>query len=279
MSEVVRRYYDSNADKEWNRLVQDGYHQLEFIITKHFLNKYLPKKGLVLDAGGGPGRYTIELARKGYDVILFDLSPSCLEVATSQIEKAGVQNRVKNTMRGSITDLSMFSDCSFDAVLCLGALSHLIQRNDRESAASELMRVAKENAPIFISVISLYGVFRTVLQRLSHEFLKTSHREMFTEGVHRAKWHKNEAEQSFPDAYFFHPADLRELFESYGSTTLEMATCEGLSSHLQDETNKIYKDKQKWRFWLNILLRTCNDPTIIGLGEHFLYVGKKENRY
>jgi hypothetical protein len=36
----------------------------------HFLEKYLPKKGLVLDAGGGPGRYTIELAKKGYDVVL-----------------------------------------------------------------------------------------------------------------------------------------------------------------------------------------------------------------
>jgi hypothetical protein len=113
---------------------------------------------------------------------------------------------------------------------------------------------------------------------LPHEFLKTSQREMFSDGVHRAKWHRNEAEKSFPDAYFFRPADLRELFESHGLTTLEMATCEGLSSHLQNETNKICEDRRKWKFWLDILLKTCSDPAIIGLGEHFLYVGKKENR-
>jgi 2-polyprenyl-3-methyl-5-hydroxy-6-metoxy-1,4-benzoquinol methylase len=41
----------------------------------HFLEKHLPKKGLILDAGGGPGRYTIELARSGYDVVLLDLVP------------------------------------------------------------------------------------------------------------------------------------------------------------------------------------------------------------
>jgi len=38
-------------------LRKDADHQLEFIVTMHFLWKYLPKQGLVLDAGGGPGRY------------------------------------------------------------------------------------------------------------------------------------------------------------------------------------------------------------------------------
>ena len=71
---MVKEYYDKHAEREWNRLVQDPYHRLEFIVTMYFLDKYLPKKGLILDAGGGPGRYTIELAKKGYDVVLFDLS-------------------------------------------------------------------------------------------------------------------------------------------------------------------------------------------------------------
>jgi len=83
---------------------------------------------------------------------------------------------------------------------------------------------------------------------------------MFLKGVHRAEWHKHEANQSFPDAYFFHPKDLKELFESHDVRTLEIATCEGLSCHLQEATNKIYEDKQKWDFWIKILLRACTDP-------------------
>jgi SAM-dependent methyltransferase len=39
-------------------------------VTTHFLEICLPKEGLVLDAGGGPGRYTIDLAKRGYDVVL-----------------------------------------------------------------------------------------------------------------------------------------------------------------------------------------------------------------
>jgi len=275
MSEVVRRYYDENAETEWGRLVRDAYHRLELIITMHFLDRYLPKDSLILDAGGGPGRYTIELAKRGYDVVLLDLSPKCLEIAKREIDKAGVEGKVKKIVEGSITGLSGFSNESFDAVVCLGPLSHLVERRDREIATSELIRVAKRKAPIFISVIGLYGVFRTVLQRLPYELLDPSREEIFSQGIHRASWHRHDTGQGFPDAYFFHPNELRELFESRGVDTLEMATCEGLSSHLQEETNRIYEDEEKWERWLKILLRTCNDPCILGLGEHFLYIGRK----
>lgn len=276
MSKVVREYYDKNPDREWKRLVRDAYHKLEFIVTMHFLEEYLPKKGLVLDAGGGPGRYTIELARKGYDVVLFDLSPECLKEAEKHIQNARVRNRVGSVIQGSVTDLSEFRDESFDAVVCLGALSHLVEKKDRDSAISELVRVAKKNAPIFVSVINLYGVFRTVLQRIQYELLASSHSKMFSQGIHRAKWHKDEPDyQGFPDAYFFLPSELKKLFERHGVETLEMATCEGLSSHLKEETNNIYKDSRKWRFWLKLILKTCTDPAILGLGEHFLYVGRR----
>ncbi len=278
MSEVVRKYYDENAEREWGRLACDAYHSLEFIVTMHFLDKHLPKKGLILDAGGGPGRYTIELAKKGYEVILHDLSPKCLEVASKEIEKAGVKGQIKKIVEDSITDLSQFASGGFDAVLCLGALSHLIERRDREKAASELVRVAKKDAPIFVSVIGLYGVFRTILQRpyLRDELTAPFHEETFSRGIHRSAWHKHEPVQGFPDAYFFHPSELRDLFEKRGVETLEMATCEGLSSHLQEETNTIYEDKEKWEQWLQLILRTCNDPCMLGLGEHFLYIGRKK---
>ena len=60
---------------EWNRLVMDAYHSLEFLVTMHYLRKHLPETGKVLDAGGGPGRYAIELCRAGYAVILLDIDP------------------------------------------------------------------------------------------------------------------------------------------------------------------------------------------------------------
>lgn len=233
MNETVRRWYDARAEYEWKRLFQDGYHQLEYIISMHFLEKHLPPKGLILDAGGGPGRYAIELAKKGYDIVLLDLSPKCLKIAKREVRKAGVEDRVKEIVEGSVTDLSRFNNELFDAVLCLGPFSHLLEKSDRERAASELVRVAKEEAPLFISVINRYGVFRTVLQRLPEVLTDPSHEETFTRGIHRAHYrHPKEANAGFTDAYFFRPNELRELFENNGVQTLTMTTCEGLSSHL-----------------------------------------------
>jgi len=162
-------------------------------------------------------------------------------------------------------------------VVCLGTLSHLIDKSEREKAALELVRAAKKKAPIFVSVINRYGVYRTILQRLQHLLTDPAHQELVSEGVHHAHYsHPLEPEGGFTDAYFFLRYELRELFERNCVQTLEMATCEGLSSHLQQETNAIYSDPAKWSRWLKILLQSCNDPCLLGLGEHLLYVGKKK---
>jgi len=48
----------------------------------------------------------------------------------------------------------MFDNNTFDVVICLGgALSHIVNRRQREKAIDELVRAAKKNAPIFVSVI------------------------------------------------------------------------------------------------------------------------------
>jgi ubiquinone/menaquinone biosynthesis C-methylase UbiE len=277
VSGVVREFYDELAEEEWRRLFQDAYHRLEFLVTMRSLDKYLPRSGLILDAGGGPGRYTIELAKKGYDIVLVDISSRCLEIARREIRSSNVEDRVKQVLEGSIVDLTRFDDELFDAVVCLGPLSHLIDKADREKALNEILRVAKKDAPVFVSVINRYGVYRTVLRELPELLTDPSHEETFTRGVHRAHYHHpREPHGGFTDAYFFHPAELRELFEAKGAETLDMATCEGLSSHLQEATNLLYNDEEKWRRWLKLIYQTCNDPTIIGMGEHIVYVGRKK---
>ena len=154
-TDIVKEYYTESVRKEWNRLSHDPYRRLEFDTTLHYLSRYLPEKGLILDAGGGPGRYSIELARRGYDVVLADLASANLEFARRQIQKIPERKNVKALVEASITDLSQFSDGTFDAVVCTGGpLSHVIDRDQREQAICELVRVAKPEAPIFVSVMS-----------------------------------------------------------------------------------------------------------------------------
>jgi SAM-dependent methyltransferase len=279
VNQVVRKYYDEIAEKEWMRLTEDAYHKLEFIITTHYLDEYLPKRGgLILDVGGGPGRYTIYLAKKGYDVVLLDLSPRCLEIAKREIENAHVKGHVRKIVEGSVVNLQGFDYELFDAVLCLGGpLSHLLDQSEREKAAEEILRVAKKNAPIFVSVFNRYGVFRAFLQLTPDEMTDPSHEELFKHGIHRGHPTPHRGGRGFSkvDAYFFLPNEVKELFEGVGVETLEMVSCEGLSSRLQEATNKLYEKKEKWNRWLKLILETCDDPTILGISDHILYVGRK----
>jgi 2-polyprenyl-3-methyl-5-hydroxy-6-metoxy-1,4-benzoquinol methylase len=113
--------------------------------------------------------------------MLLDLSPKCLEVARKEIKKAGVEHKVKGLTRFHV-DLTRFKGDSFDAVLCLGPLSHLTEKSDREKAADELVRICKRGAPLFISVINRYGVYRTILQRFPEELTDPLHQELFLKG-------------------------------------------------------------------------------------------------
>lgn len=97
----MRKHYSGRGIQEWERLTKHPYHRPESDATMHYLKKYFLKKGLVLDAEGGPGRYTIELAKMGYDVILLDLTPRLLEIAGEQAKKARVEDKVKQIIGGS----------------------------------------------------------------------------------------------------------------------------------------------------------------------------------
>ena len=205
---MVKDYYSSRAPQEWRRLAKDPYHRLEFETTLFFLKKYLPSHGLVLDAGGGPGRYTIELAKLGYDVVLLDMTPANLELARKRIKRDGVQGRVKDTAEGSIVDLTHFADDTFDAVLCTGGpLSHVLGESEREKAIAGLVRVAKPGAPIFTSVMSRLGVLVVELTIGQSEIELPIFKPLYDTGDYFGG-------HGFTACHFFLPEELRAAFRS-----------------------------------------------------------------
>lgn len=269
---AVRDFYENSVLKEWRRLARDPFHGLEFNTTLHFLKKYLPQKGLILDAGGGPGRYTIELAKQGYKVVLLDLSPHLLKIAKKQISKAGVGHKVKSIIEGSITDLSQFADSHFDAVLCLGGpLSHVEGESNRKQAVSELVRVAKKNLPIFISVMGRLAVVMEAARYWPEEIEMTSH--------FKELWKNGEDNLWCGSSYchFFLPDELKKIVEKGGAEIVEGVGLEGLGSHFRKEINRLARNRPvAWKNWLESHYRLCTHPAVFATSGHMLVVGKKK---
>jgi len=267
----VKRYYTELGTKEWRRLVKDPYHRLEFDATMYFLKKYLPHEGLILDAGGGPGRYAIELAKLGYEVVLLDLTPKLLKVARRKIREEGVQDMVRGLVEGSVENLSMFKDETFDAVLCLGgALCHIVDRERRERAIDELIRVAKPKASIFVSVIGRLAVLVNELVKFPEEI---EIEEVFVRIRDSGDYYGG---YGFAPCHFYLPEELKRAFEERGLRVLEMVGLEGLASGHPRETNRLFKKHPRaWDIWWETHLKTCTHPSAIGISEHFMIICRK----
>ena len=269
MTPRVTDYYTGYVRKEWRRLIRDAYHRLEFDTTLHFLKKYFPKKGLLLDAGGGPGRYTVTFASQGYDLILLDLTPANLEFAKRQIKRSGVGDRVKDVVEGSIVDLSRFDDNTFEGVLCLGGpLSHVVDKRQRTKALRELVRVAKPGAPIAVSVMSRLSVLVVELTMFQEEVTMPHYQQLLNTGDYLGQY-------GFTACHFFLPEELRAAFDDKGVEVLEMVGLEGISSHHRQELNRIARNEPQWQAWCQTHFKTCTHPSVVGLSEHMLLVARK----
>jgi ubiquinone/menaquinone biosynthesis C-methylase UbiE len=265
----VREYYTGCVQKEWRRLIKDTYHRLEFETTLHFLERYLPKTGLVLDAGGGPGRYTIELAKRGFEVVLLDMTPANLEFARRQIKRAKLQDKVANIVEGSIVDLSQFADETFEAVICLGGpLSHVLEHDKREKAISELIRVTKRGGPLFVSVMGRLSLLVVELTMFQYEIEMPHFVQIRDNGGYGGEY-------GFTACHFFLPEELHEAFKEKGVEIVEMAGLEGISSHHAWKVNRLAKDEKRWKIWLETHYQTCTHPAVVGMSEHMLIVSRK----
>ncbi len=72
----------------------------------------------ILDAGGGQGQFSLELAKAGHQLVICDISSEMLKMAESQIKKEGLESQV-TLIHCSIQDLSKhLQQPKFDLVIC-----------------------------------------------------------------------------------------------------------------------------------------------------------------
>jgi SAM-dependent methyltransferase len=142
-------YFDEYGECEWTRFERGVTPALSVAIHTQMLEGYVRPGDRVLDAGCGPGRFTLELLRLGAHVTALDISPGQLELLHARVPDV-------EAVVGDITDLSRFADDSFDVTVCFGGpLSYVLDRADQ--AVAELARVTRPGGHLLVSVMGLGG--------------------------------------------------------------------------------------------------------------------------
>lgn len=152
--EKLITYYGSSYGEQ-NRFRIDQAHSIEYTTTMHFLLKYLPKGCSVLDCCAAGGAYAFPLAKEGYRVTAGDLIQEHVDILN-------VENKddlLESVYQGNVLDMSRFNDEAFESVLCMGALYHLMQQDEREKCITECLRVLKKGGIFVFAYINRNAVY------------------------------------------------------------------------------------------------------------------------
>lgn len=155
--QYVRQFYNEYGSAEWSRLERSVHGRLQSMVHEDFIRRYINRGQKVLDAGSGPGRFSIFMSKIGAKITVLDVSETQLELARRNIMTAGLIKNTEKFIRADICDFSMMPDNSFDITVSFGGpLSYVCER--RFTAVDELVRVTKPEGVILVSVMSLMGV-------------------------------------------------------------------------------------------------------------------------
>jgi len=258
-----RSYYDQKD--EWSRL-ETPTGRLEFRRTMDLIEKHLPASGRILDLGGGPGRYTIALAQRGYRVRLADASPRQLEAARQRIAEVELQGRVEGIDEVDSVDLGNYDDASFDAVLALGPFYHLMARADRLRAALEIRRVVKPRGRVVVSFIPrLWGAAGLIHRAAADPEQVTP--ENFRETLRTGAF-CNERMGAF-EGFFADPLELRMLFEEAKFLWVETVSLRGIADRYEEALWTVEQSQPAlFAEFYRAIAATADDPAVIAAGGH-----------
>ncbi len=265
----ILSYYE--GIDEAGRLVR-GAGPLEFARMRELIGRFLPAApGVVLDVGGGPGRYACWLAEIGYEVHLIDPVAKHVEQAR---EASGAQpeHPLAGATVGDARSLDFGDGCA-DAVLLMGPLYHLTYRHDRLASLREARRVLKPGGVVIAKAINRFASLLSALSR-GHiddpEFAPILRRDL-EDGQHRGL---SDDFGYFTTAFFHRPEELEAEVVEAGFVQPDLYAVQGPGLAATDLDERM-SDPVKGARLLDWIRCVEQEPTLLGMSKHFVVAARK----
>jgi len=268
MSDRVRGFYEDNAQLEWERLEQPAY-RLELLTTLPLVERHFPRRARVADIGGGPGRYTVELAQRGDRVTLVDLSDAQVALARTKLEERGLA--AEALLCGDARDLSRLETASFNAALVLGPLYHLRERADRDRVLAEVSRILAPGGVAIVAWLNAWGVLRVGLTDFPSRFRDLDFvRGMLGEGAFPGE------ALGFTEAFLTTPPQADAELRAAGFEVLDWIGCEGFAGGMHEALEALSRtDREAYEGALKLAVELAGSSPFRETAEHLHYVVRK----
>lgn len=232
-------------------------------ITLENVRRFVPDEpgAPILDAGGGTGIWSIELAKMGYRVMLTDISEGMLAKARENVSLLGLGYLVE-IRNSDILDMPEFDDGSFAMIVCEG--DPLSYCGDHDQAMREMARVLKPGGTLVASVdnrVSGLNWLRDADADTVERYLETGDVMIPLDRPEDQRYR----------CHTFTPTELRELFESNGLTVeriIGKPVLRGLAISSADDPDvkeHLYRLESGY----------CDNPDYLGAAGHLEIAGRK----
>lgn len=213
----------------------------------------------ILDIGAGTGKYSIALAKEGYDVTAVELVKHNLGILKSKSDKV-------KAYQGNALKLKRFSDETFDVTLLFGPMYHLFTHEDKMRALLEAKRVTKTGGYILVAYcMNEYGV-------ITYAFKERHIRECVEEKRLTDDFHSISEQKDLYD--YMRIEDINALNEEAGLKRYKIISPDGPANYMRPFLNKL--DEDEFEKFIEYQLATCERQDIIGAGAHTLDILQKD---
>src|SRR5580704_16148015 len=265
----IIHYYDQQD--EASRL-GSGWFRLEQARTQELILRHLQSApATVVDAGGGAGVHACWLAARGYRVHLIDPVAKHVEQARAA-SLLQPEHPLASAEVGDARELQQ-ADETADAVLLLGPLYHLVEREDRLACLKEARRVLRPGGLVWGAGISR---FASLFDSLSAGFFDDPAFAAILARDLEEGQHRNSTGNPiyFTDAFFHRPGELSRDFLAAGFQVVEIAAIEG-PGWLARDFDRLWNDPVQRERMLAAVRKVEREPSVLGASAHIMAIGRK----
>ncbi len=251
---------------EWKRLTYTKAHETEFIITMHYLHKFLASEGKIADVGAGGGMYTKALADEGNNVDAVELTPEYV----NHMKEEFAGNEQIRVFEGNAKDLHFLNDNEYDLVLVMGPIYSIKDFDDRKRACKEALRIAKPGAPVFIA-------FCLQDAPLIHEIFMSEDPASEITGIGYDRETALVTDNTGSSRLLDTISAVDELTDAVCKENDAQKVCrfaqDGLSQIISKYVNSM--SERSYSEWIQYLIATAERADLMGYADHIVQIIKK----
>lgn len=260
--EVLKALTEYYGSYDEDSRLRSKHGMVEYLTTMRYIEKYIKPGMRILEIGAATGRYSHELAQRGYRVDAVELVKHNIDIFR---EKTMPGENV-TIRQGNAKDLSFFEEGTYDITLLLGPMYHLFTAEEQLQALKEAIRVTKQGGIVYVAYCNNDA---TMVQYCFGRGMLKQQRYKDLVDLQTFKASSDPAELF----ELYRKEDIDKLMSHFAVTRLHYLGTDMATNFMRSAVDEM--DEELFELYLKYHFSICERPDMVGATHHILDIFQK----